>query len=58
LAVSLPVLKTTQPSSTMYQTGVTSGLPSAPVQASLPVRVPSVRNAVTAGSLIEVTRLS
>ena len=40
-AVSLPVLKTTHPSSTMNQTGATSGRPSVPVYASLPVRVPA-----------------
>src|SRR5215472_10539050 len=51
------VLKTMQPSSTTNQTGVTSGLPSMPTYASLPVRVPAARNAFISGSVIDVTLL-
>ena len=54
LAVSLPVLKTRQPSSTMNHTGVTSGLPLALAKASFAVRVPALRNALISGSVTEV----
>src|SRR5689334_847315 len=54
-AVSLPVLNTRLPSSTMNHTGATSGRPLAARKPSLPVRVPWLRKSLTAGSPSEDT---
>jgi hypothetical protein len=40
----------------MNQMGATSGLPSWPVKASLPVRVPALRKALISGSVTDAAR--
>src|ERR1700759_2635125 len=54
-AVWLFVLNTRLSSSTMNQTGATSGRPSAARKASLPVRVPCARKSLTRGSPNDAT---
>src|SRR5262249_33477438 len=54
-AVSRPVLNTRLSPSTTNQTGATSGRPLAAREASLPVRVPCARKALTSGSLRDAT---